>query len=66
LKEGKTTRLFRYNVNQISYTTEVMNRFKRSDLTDRVPEGLLTEVLNTVQEAVTKTFPKKKKCKNAK
>ena len=45
---------------------EVTNRFKGLDLTDRVPEELWTEVCNNVQEAVTKTIPKKKKCKKAK
>ena len=48
------------------YTVEVMNRFKGLDLVDRVPEELWTKVCNTVQEAVTKTIPKKKKCKKAK
>ena len=43
-----------------------MNRFKGLDLVDRVPKELWTEVCNTVQEAVTKTIPKKKKCKKAK
>ena len=43
-----------------------MNRFKGLDLVDRVPKEPQMEVCNTVQEAVTKTFPKKKKCKNAK
>ena len=42
-----------------------MNRFKRLDLVDTVSEELRTEVPNTVQEAVTKTIPKKKKCKKA-
>ena len=45
---------------------EVRNRFKGLDLIDRVPEKLGVEVHNTVQEAVTKTIPKKKKCKKAK
>ena len=45
---------------------EVINRFKGLDLVDRVPEELWTEVHNIVQEAVTKTIPKKKKCKKAK
>ena len=45
------------------YTVEVMNRFKGLDLVDRVPEKLWTEIHNIVQEAVTKTIPKK--CKNA-
>ena len=43
-----------------------MNRVKGLDLVDRVPEELWTEVQNTVQEAVTKNIPKKKKCKKAK
>ena len=66
-KVGKTTRLFRYNLNQITYdyTVEGTNRFKGSDLVDRVPEELSTEV-NTVQEAVIKTIPKRKKCKKVK
>ena len=42
------------------------NRFKGVDLVDRVPEELWEEVCNTVQEAVTKTIPKEKKCKKAK
>ena len=45
---------------------EVTNRFKGIDLIDRVPEDLWTEVRNIVQEAVTKTIPKKKKCKKGK
>ena len=48
------------------YTVEVMNRLKRLGLADRVPEKLWTEVHNTVQEAVTKTIPKKKECKKTK
>ena len=65
---GKTSRPFRYDLNQIpyNYTVEVTNRFKGSDLTDRVPEELWTEVCDIVQEAVIKTIPKKKKCKKAK
>ena len=67
-KVGKTTRPFRYDPNKIPYdfTMEVTNRFKGLDLVDRVPEELWTEVHNTVQEAVIKTIPKKKKCKKAK
>ena len=67
-KVGKTTRRFRYDLNQIpyDYTVEVRNRFKGLDLIDRVPEELWTEVHDTVQEAVIKTIPKKKKCKKAK
>ena len=67
-KVGKTSRPFRYDLNQIlyDYTVEVTNRFKRLDLVDRVPEELCTEVSNIVQEVVTKTIPKKKKHKKAK
>ena len=67
-KVGKTTRPFRYDLKQIpySYTVEVRNRFKALDLIDRVPEELWMEVCDTVQEAVIKTIPKKKKCKKAK
>ena len=66
-KVGKTTGPFRYDLNQIpfDYTMEVTNRFKGLDLVDRVREELWTEVHNTVQEAVTKTIPKKNKCKKA-
>ena len=65
---GKTTRQFRYNLNQIpyDYTVEVTNTFKGLNLTDRLPEVLWTEVHNTVQEAVIKTISKKNKCKKAK
>ena len=67
-KVGKTNRPFRYNLNQIpySYTLEVTNRFKGLDLMDRVPEELLTEVCDIVQEPVVKTIFKKQKCKKAK
>ena len=67
-KVGKTTRPFRYDLNQISYdyTVEVRNRFKGLDLIDRVPEELWIEVHDIAQEAVIKTIPKKKKCKKAK
>ena len=67
-KVGKTTELYRYNLNQIpyDYTVEVTNRFKGLDLIDRVPEELWMEVCDIVQEAVIKTIPKKKKCKKAK
>ena len=67
-KEGKTTRLFRYNLNQISYdyTVEVMNRFKGLNLVDKVPEELWMEVHTTVQEVVFKTIPQKKKHMKAK
>ena len=67
-KVGKTTRPFRYDLNQnpYDYTVEVTNRFKGLYLIDRVPEELWTEVCDTVQEAVIKIIPKKKKCKKAK
>ena len=65
---GKTTRPFRYDLNQTSYdyTVKVTNRFKGLNLIDRVPEELWTEVCDIVQEAVIKIIPKKKKCKKAK
>ena len=65
---GKTIRPFRYDLKQIpcDYSVEVTNRFKGLDLIDRVPEELWTEVCDTVQEAVIKTIPQKKKCKKAK
>ena len=64
-KVGKTTRSFRYDLNQIPYdcTVEVRIRFKGLDLIDRVPEELWMEVCDIVQEAVIKTIPKKKKGK---
>ena len=67
-KAGKDTRLFKYDLNQIpyDYTVEVTNRFEGLDLIDRVPEELWMEVHNTVQDAVIKTIPKKKKCKKVK
>ena len=67
-KVGKTTRPFRYVLDQIpyDYSAEVINRFKGLDLADKVPEELWIEVHNLVQEVVTKTAPKKKKCKKAK
>ena len=64
----KTTRPFRYDINQIpyDYTVEVRNRFKGLDLIDREPEELWMEVGDTIQETGIKTIPKKKKCKKAK
>ena len=64
----KTTRTFRYGINQIlyNYTVTVANRFKGLDLINRVPEELRVEVCDIVQEAAIKTIPKKKKCKKAK
>ena len=66
-KAGKTTRLFRYDLNQIpyDYMVKVRNRFKGLDLIDRVPEELWTEVHDTVQQTGS-IIPKKKKCKKAK
>ena len=67
-KVGKTSRPFRYDPNQIpyDYRVGVMNRFKGLNLVDRVPEELWVEVCHIVQEALTKTIPKNKKCKKAK
>ena len=67
-KEGKTTRPFRYALNQIpyDYTVEVRNRFKGLDLIDRVPDELWNEVHDIVQETGIKTIPVEKKCKKAK
>ena len=67
-KVGKTTRPFRYDLNQIhyNYVGEVTNRLTGLDLIDRVPEELWMEVRDIVQEAVIKTTRKKKKCKKAK
>ena len=67
-KVGKTTRPFKYDINQIpyNYTVEVTSTFKELDFIDRVPKELWTEVCDTVWEAVIKTIPKKKKCKKAK
>ena len=67
-KVGKTTRSFRYDLNQIpyDYTVEVRNRFKGLDLIERVPDDLWTEVCDIVQETGIKTIPMEKKCKKAK
>ena len=67
-KVGKTTRPFRYDLNQIpyDYTVELTNRFKGLDLIDRVPEELWMEICDIVQETGIKTIPKEKKCKKAK
>ena len=67
-KAGKTTRLFKYDLNQIpyNYTVEVTDRFEGLDLIDRVPEELRKEICNIVQEAAIKTIPKKRKCQKAK
>ena len=67
-KVEKTTRPFRYDLNQIPYvyTVEVRNRFKGLDLIDRVPDELWTDVCDILQETGIKTIPKKKKCKKEK
>ena len=67
-KVGKTTRPFRYDLNQIpyDYTVEVRNRFKGRDLIDRVPDELWNEVRDIVQETGIKTIPMEKNCKKAK
>ena len=67
-KVGKTTRPFRYDLNQIpyDYTVEVRNRFKGLDVIDRVPDELWSEVRAIVQETGIKTIPMEKKCKKAK
>ena len=66
-KVGKTTRPFRYDLNQIpyDYTVEMRNRFKGLDLIDRVPDELWNEVRDIVQETGSKTIPMEKKCKKA-
>ena len=66
-KAGKTTRPFRYDLNQIpyDYTVVVRNRFKGLDLLDRVPDELWTEVCDIVQDTRIKTIPMEKKCKKA-
>ena len=67
-KVGKTTRPFRYELNQIpyDYTVEVRNRFKGLDLIDRLPDELWNEVRDIVQETGIKIIPMEKKCKKAK
>ena len=67
-KVGKTTRPFRYDLNQIpyDYTLEVRNRLKGLDLIDRVPDELWMEVRDIVQETGIKTICKKKECKKSK
>ena len=67
-KVGKTTRPFRYHLNQMpyDYTVEVRSRFKGLHLIDRVPDELWMQVYDIIQETGIKTIPKKKKCKKAK
>ena len=65
MKVGKTTRPFRYDLNQIpyDYTVEVRNTFKGLDLIDRVPDELWNEVHDIVQETGIKTLPRKRNAK---
>ena len=65
INKEKTTRPFRYDLNQIpyDYTMEVRNRFKGLGLIDRMLDELWLEVCDTVQDTGIKTIPKKKKCK---
>ena len=67
-KVGKTTRIFRYDINSIlyDYTVEVRNRFKGLDQTNRVPDKVWTEVHDIVQETGIKNIPMEKKCQKAK
>ena len=67
-KVGRTSKQFRYDLNQIPYvyTVEVRNRFKGLDLIDRVPDELWNEVRDIVQETGIKTIPMEKKYKKAK
>ena len=65
-KVGKTTRPFRYDLNQIPYDYIVEVRFKGLDLIDRIPDELWMEVRDIVQDTGIKTIPKQKKCKKAK
>ena len=67
-KVEKTTRPFRYDLNQIpyDYTVEVRNKFKGLDLINRMPNELWTEVRDIVQETGIKTIPMEKKCKKVK
>ena len=67
-KVEKTTRTFRYYLNQIpyDYTVEVINRFKELDVIQSMPDELRMEVPDTVQETEIKIIPKKNKCKKSK
>ena len=67
-KVGKTTRPFRYDLNQIpyDYTVEVRNRFNGLDMIDRQPDELWTEVCDIVQETGIKTILMENKCKKGK
>ena len=68
MKKVESSRLFRYDLNQIPYhyTVEVMNRFKGLDLVGRVPEELWMHIPNIIQKAVAKIISKKNKCKEEK
>ena len=61
-KVGKTTRPFKYDLNQIpyEYTVEVTNTFKRLDLIDRLPEELWTEVCDLYRKQGSRPFPRKR------
>ena len=67
-KVGKTSRPFKYDLNQspYDYTVELTNRVKGSDTVDRLPEELWVEVCTVVKEEVTKSIPQKKQCKKPK
>ena len=67
-KVGKTTKPYRYDLNQIpyDYTVRARNRFKGLDLIDRVPDELWAEVGDIVQETGIKIIPMEKKCKKSK
>ena len=67
-KVGKTTKPFRYDLNQTpyDYTVEMKNRFRGLDLIERVPDELWMEVRDIEQETGIKPIPKKKKCRKAK
>ena len=67
-KVGKTSRPFRYDLNQLPYdcTVEVRNRYKGLDPIERVPDELWMEIHDVVQETGSKTIPMKRKCKKAK
>ena len=67
-KVGKTTREFRYDLNQIpyDYTVELRSRFKGLDLIEKMPDELWMEVRDIIQETGIQMIPKKKKCKKAK
>ena len=68
MKVGKTTRPFRYDVNQTAcdHTVDVTNRIKGLDLIDRVPKELWTEVCDIVKETVIKTIPQIKEMQEGK